>query len=376
MFERFTDSSRQVVVRAQVEARMLNHNYIGTEHLLLGLCHDGQSAAATALAELGFSLDAVRRQVEQTVGHGQEAPGGHIPFTVRCKRALQYALEESVQLADRAINSHHILLGLLRQEESTAVVIVALGSSAERVRSQVFDAAVRNGETAESRFGPDTAVRPGEDERLRRSRRLYVDAVFGGDMTAAADASRALDGVEADLALSRGRIAHAHSYATARSRVRSWRRSSGPPSCYRGLGDARGEGEALLWIGVYHQVVQADDEAAMPYLQRSYVLAGEADDPITMSYAVRHLGFADMNESRWDDARAKLEESVRLRRQIGFAPGVAAGLLALAELSTAAGQLAEADRLFDEATEVATRCHAHGVLAWIEEARRADPQSQ
>ena len=95
MFERFTDRARRVVVLAQEEARMLNHNYIGTEHILLGLIHEGEGVAAKALESLGISLDAVRQQVEEIIGQGQQAPSGHIPFTPRAKKVLELSLREA-----------------------------------------------------------------------------------------------------------------------------------------------------------------------------------------------------------------------------------------------------------------------------------------
>src|SRR6266705_2043492 len=122
MFERFTDRARRVVVLAQEEARMLNHNYIGTEHILLGLIHEGEGVAAKALESLGISLEAVRQQVEEIIGQGQQAPSGHIPFTPRAKKVLE-----------------HILLGLIREGEGVAAqVLVKLGADLNRVRQQVI----------------------------------------------------------------------------------------------------------------------------------------------------------------------------------------------------------------------------------------------
>ena len=114
MFERFTDRARRVVVLAQEEARMLNHNYIGTEHILLGLIHEGEGVAAKALESLGISLEAVRQQVEEMIGQGQQAPSGHIPFTPRAKKVLELSLREALQLGHNYIGTEHILLGLIR----------------------------------------------------------------------------------------------------------------------------------------------------------------------------------------------------------------------------------------------------------------------
>ena len=115
MFERFTDRARRVVVLAQEEARMLNHNYIGTEHILLGLIHEGEGVAAKALESLGISLEAVRQQVEEIIGQGQQAPSGHIPFTPRAKKVLELSLREALQLGHNYIGTEHILLGLIRE---------------------------------------------------------------------------------------------------------------------------------------------------------------------------------------------------------------------------------------------------------------------
>ena len=139
MFERFTDRARRVVVLAQEEARMLDHNYIGTEHLLLGLIHEGEGVAAKALEALGISLDAVRQQVEAIIGRGQQAPSGHIPFTPRAKRVLELSLRESGQLGHNYIGTEHILLGLIREGEGVAAqVLVKLGADLNRVRQMVI----------------------------------------------------------------------------------------------------------------------------------------------------------------------------------------------------------------------------------------------
>ena len=139
MFERFTDRARRVVVLAQEEARMLNHNYIGTEHILLGLIHEGEGVAAKALESLGISLDAVRQQVEEIIGQGQQAPSGHIPFTPRAKKVLELSLREALQLGHNYIGTEHILLGLIREGEGVAAqVLVKLGADLNRVRQQVI----------------------------------------------------------------------------------------------------------------------------------------------------------------------------------------------------------------------------------------------
>ena len=139
MFERFTDRARRVVVLAQEEARLLNHNYIGTEHILLGLIHEGEGVAAKALESLGISLDAVREQVQDIIGQGQQAPSGHIPFTPRAKKVLELSLREALQLGHNYIGTEHILLGLIREGEGVAAqVLVKLGADLNKVRQQVI----------------------------------------------------------------------------------------------------------------------------------------------------------------------------------------------------------------------------------------------
>src|ERR671923_2391275 len=139
MFERFDEQARRVVVLAQEEARMLNHNYIGTEHILLGLLHEKQSVAGRALESLGIGLDAVRQQIEEIIGRGEQAPSGHVPFTKRAKKTLELSLRESLQLGHTYIGTEHILLGLLREGEGVAAqVLVKLGAELSRVRQQVI----------------------------------------------------------------------------------------------------------------------------------------------------------------------------------------------------------------------------------------------
>ena len=139
MFERFTDRARRVVVLAQEEAKGLNHNYIGTEHILLGLIKEGDGIAAKALAELSISIDNVREQVQDMIGQGQQAPTGHIPFTPRAKKVLELSLREALQLGHNYIGTEHILLGLIREGEGVAAqVLVKLGADLTRVRQTVI----------------------------------------------------------------------------------------------------------------------------------------------------------------------------------------------------------------------------------------------
>jgi len=140
VFERFTDRARSVVVFAQEEARMLNHDYIGTEHILLGLIHEGEGVAAKALESLGISLEAVRSQVEEIIGRRDSAPTSHIPFTPRAKKVLELSLREAIQLGHNYIGTEHILLGLIREGEGVAAqVLQKLGAELKRVRQKVTE---------------------------------------------------------------------------------------------------------------------------------------------------------------------------------------------------------------------------------------------
>ena len=139
MFERFTDRARRVVVLAQEEARLLNHNYIGTEHILLGLIHEGEGVAARALESMSISLESVRFQVVEIIGQGSEAPSGHIPFTPRAKKVLELSLREALQLGHNYIGTEHILLGLIREGEGVAAqVLQQLGADLPKVRQTVI----------------------------------------------------------------------------------------------------------------------------------------------------------------------------------------------------------------------------------------------
>jgi ATP-dependent Clp protease ATP-binding subunit ClpC len=140
MFERFTARARRAVVNAQQEARELNHNYIGTEHLLLGLMREPESVAARALQELKISQDTVREQVIQIVGRGRQPPSGHVPFTPRAKKVLELSLREALQLSHNYIGTEHILLGLIREGEGVAAqVLVKLGGNLAVVREKVIE---------------------------------------------------------------------------------------------------------------------------------------------------------------------------------------------------------------------------------------------
>jgi ATP-dependent Clp protease ATP-binding subunit ClpC len=213
LFERFTDRAQRVVVLAQEEARMLNHNYLGTEHILLGLIGEGEGVAAKALESLGISLEAVRQQVEKIIGQGQQAPAGHIPFTPRAKKVLELASREALQLGHDYIGTEHILLGLIREGEGVAAqVLVTLGADLNRVRQQVIrllhgsqgnqpaDDGPRRGKRARARLigealaridgldrrlaaierwvgmGPDVAEVDQEIAQVRREKEAAIDA--------------------------------------------------------------------------------------------------------------------------------------------------------------------------------------------------------
>ena len=176
MFERFTDRARRVVVLAQEEARMLSHNYIGTEHILLGLIHEGEGVAAKALESLGISLEAVRAQVEDIIGQGQQAPSGHIPFTPRAKKVLELSLREALQLGHNYIGTEHILLGLIREGEGVAAqVLVKLGADLNRVRQQVI-------QLLSGYQGKETASAGAPSESGAPSSSLVLDQ-FGRNLT-------------------------------------------------------------------------------------------------------------------------------------------------------------------------------------------------
>jgi ATP-dependent Clp protease ATP-binding subunit ClpC len=139
MFERFTDRARRVVVMAQEEAGTLDHSYVGTEHILLGLIREGAGVAAKALESMGIGPDTVRQQVEESIGRGHQAPSGHIPFTPQAKKVLELALSESQALGHQYIGTEHILLGVIRQADGVAgQVLVNLGADLTRARQQVI----------------------------------------------------------------------------------------------------------------------------------------------------------------------------------------------------------------------------------------------
>ncbi len=171
MFERFTDRARRVVVLAQEEAKRLNHDYVGTEHILLGLIHEGEGVAAKALESLGISLDAVRQQVEEIIGQGQQAPSEHLPFTPRAKKVMELSLREALQLGHDYIGTEHILLGLIREGDGVAAqVLIRLGADLNRVRQQVIAVLYQSKE-------PRLARRPAEEGAPLPEVQARLDAV-------------------------------------------------------------------------------------------------------------------------------------------------------------------------------------------------------
>jgi hypothetical protein len=169
MFERFTNQSRRVVVLAQEEARMLNHNYIGTEHLLLGLLHEGRGSAARALTAMDVTLSAARDQVVAIVGRGQEQASGHIPFTPRAKKSLELSLREALQLGDGYIGTGHLMLGVIRQGDNVAIkVLDKLGADLSNLRARV---------TQELRDHPEDQDAPATEREQRRVRIILHDTV-------------------------------------------------------------------------------------------------------------------------------------------------------------------------------------------------------
>ena len=180
VFERFTDRARRVVVLAQEEARLLNHNYIGTEHILLGLIHEGEGVAARGLEDLGISLDSVRDKVVDTIGHGQQSPSGHIPFTPRAKKVLELSLREALTLGHNYIGTEHILLGLIREGEGVAAqVLQKLGADLPRVRQTVIQ--LLSGSSGEE----SVKAGVGPSRRESSSGSTVLDQ-FGRNLTAAA----------------------------------------------------------------------------------------------------------------------------------------------------------------------------------------------
>ncbi|WP_049572552.1 tetratricopeptide repeat protein [Nonomuraea sp. SBT364] len=205
--------------------------------------------------------------------------------------------------------------------------------------------------------------------RVEQARLAYEHAVFVGDAGELATAERALDQAEADLALARGRILHARFLGDRQEDPRELMLFERAAQLYRSLGDAGGEAESVFWVGCFHQVVRRDLRTALPLLQQAYDLATRAGDRHTQAEALRHLGIADHSAGRLEAAREHLEESVRLRREIGLWAGVAANQVGLIYIAAAQGRRDDALALAEEAYATAEACGARRIARQVEEAR-------
>jgi ATP-dependent Clp protease ATP-binding subunit ClpC len=204
MFEKFTDRARRVIVLAQEEARMLEHNYIGTEHILLGVLHEGGGVTGPALGSLGVTLENAREKVVAIVPRGEDAPSGHIPFTPRAKKVLELSLREALDLGHNNIRPEHILLGLIREGEGVAShVLLDLGVSGERVHESVLTLIHDGG--GESESGPEAGLEPGPVPAGLRvvGTPLQLEAVMGQLMAINAR----LEAIERQLGLAPPRAA-------------------------------------------------------------------------------------------------------------------------------------------------------------------------
>jgi tetratricopeptide (TPR) repeat protein len=207
------------------------------------------------------------------------------------------------------------------------------------------------------------------DDPLARADLMNEWALFAGDAEARAEAVRELDRAEARLALERGRILHARFLAERGAEdPRELEVFECALELFRRADDRAGEGEALFWIGLVYQVVRGNPAAAEPFFADSYELAREHGDAKLMSYAARHLGFVDYEAGRLDEAEERFRESVDLRERERFWPGVAAGLVTLAEVAAERGRRAEAKEHLQRARELAERTGAHAFLRRIEAA--------
>ncbi len=181
MFERFTDQARHVVVLAQEEARMLDHNYIGTEHILLALIHEGSGIAARALESLGITEEAARQQVEEIIGRGEQGPPrGHIPFIPRAKKTLELSLREAIALGSNSISTEHLLLGLIRESEGNSKdpatqVLDGLNVDPNRVRQQVIALVAES--RGEDEAGVRRATAGGGKRKLMSELRGRLDSI-------------------------------------------------------------------------------------------------------------------------------------------------------------------------------------------------------
>ena len=218
------------------------------------------------------------------------------------------------------------------------------------------------------------------DDRIEQARLLYERAVFSGDAGPLAEADRELDAVEADLALARGGLVHTRfllrrdeDAAAADEDPAELALFERAAALYRSLGDAGGQAQALFWVGCFHQVVRRDNATAVPLFERSLHQAAQAGDKATMSEALRHLGIEAHATGRLDLARQRLEESTRLRRDIGSLPGAAANMIGLAYIAAAQERHDDARALLDEASAIAEATGAPRIRQQATEARAALP---
>jgi ATP-dependent Clp protease ATP-binding subunit ClpC len=263
MFERFTNGARRVVVLAQEEARMLSRNYIGTEHILLGLLHEGKGVAAKALESMGISLEAVRQQVEEIIGHGQQPPSGHLPFTPRAKKVLELSLREALQLGHNYIGTEHILLGLIREGDGVACqVLVRRGADLNRVRQHVI--ALIHGYPGKAPViastGGTETVSSREPDQLNRLDTSAPDAEKGQKPTSSGQSESVVPSPIFDQ-LSRAGVSTAMG---PRAPVSGKEKAPGPPSS----GDPQPETPGLLDILGRNLIRLADEGKLDPVIGR------------------------------------------------------------------------------------------------------------
>jgi tetratricopeptide (TPR) repeat protein len=222
---------------------------------------------------------------------------------------------------------------------------------------------------------PDEEAAEGVDERVKNAALLYEQAVYTGDTSSLVEADRELDGAEADLAVARGRLVHTR-FLLRRERDSAAREDPGElplferaAQLYRALGDIGGEAEALFWIGCFHQVVRSDNATAVPVLEQSLKLSSRSGDKATMALALRHLGIAAHGTGHPEVARKRLEESTRLRRELGLLPGAAANMVGLAYIAAAQERRDDALALLDQAGAIAATSPAHRILQQVDDAR-------
>ncbi len=202
----------------------------------------------------------------------------------------------------------------------------------------------------------------------RRLRARYDRAAFGGDEVATTTGLAELAALQATLDVARGKLLHTLSLRDGQDRPEELACFEQAAPAFREVGDVSAEAEAVFWIGIYHQVVRHDAEAAQPPLDSARELAAAAGDLLTLSYVERHLGFLDAEAGRAEEARSRFEQSLKLRREIDFRPGVAAALLALAEFHAEQGDADRAAGYLTEARQIAEATDSHGVLYWIDQA--------